>query len=508
MAATKFSALERYSLHMGRLVERHMAEAALICARQEAEQQAAEAIQAKREIEIATEALKHEMGVRQEAQSRLAYLAGHDALTGLPNRRQFNEVIDAEAKKALRRGRKLALLYIDLDHFKDVNDTLGHAAGDRLLRQFSTRILGVLRSGDILARIGGDEFALLQLDPEDAADAGELAERLIAALALPFDGESRPIFVAASIGITLYPDDAHTVQLLHRNADLAMYRAKHDGRNRYHFFHDSMNAEVHRRALLDQALRDPALISQFHIVYQPQFDLRTGEVSGVEALLRWVHPEHGIITPDEFIVVAERSGLILEIGTWVLRESCRQAAIWRNSGVGQLTMSVNVSTVQFRTCNLPELVAEILAETGLPGSWLELEITETGIMQDMNVAAEMLIALHRQGVGLAIDDFGTGYSSLSYLRKVPVDRLKIDKSFIMDVTVSDDAAVIAATIVQLARSLRLRVVAEGVETAAQAEFVHQTGCEFGQGHYYALPLLAENIPGLFAHSGVQAAIHG
>ena len=508
MASAKASALDCYSLQMGRLVERHMAEAALIGARQEAERQAAEANQARHEIEIATEALKHEMGVRQEAQSRLAYLAGHDALTGLPNRRQFNEVIESEAKKALRRGRKLALLYIDLDHFKDVNDTLGHAVGDRLLQQFAARTLGLLRAGDTLARIGGDEFALLQLDPEDAGDAGELAERLIAALTRPFNSEDRPIFIAASIGITLYPDDANTVELMHRNADLAMYRAKNDGRNRCHFFDDTLNEEVHRRALLEQALREPALVEQFHIVYQPQFELRTGRVSGVEALLRWVHPVHGVISPDEFIVVAERSGLIGDIGTWVLRESCRQAALWRNSGVAPFTMCVNISTAQFRTARLPELVAEILADTGLPGSWLELEITETGIMQDMHVAAEMLVALHRQGIGLAIDDFGTGYSSLSYLRKVPVDRLKIDKSFIQDVTVSEDAAVVAATIVQLARSLRLQVVAEGVETAAQAQFVRQTGCEFGQGHYYAMPLLAVNVPALLNGPRFPAAVHG
>jgi diguanylate cyclase (GGDEF)-like protein len=286
MAATKNRALESYSLHMGRLVERHLADAALLAAKQEAEREAAEAKQAKREIEVATEALKYEMAVRQQVQSRLAYMAGHDALTALPNRRLFNEVLEEETQKALRRGRKIALLYIDLDHFKDVNDTMGHAVGDRLLQQFSARIVGVLRAGDTLARIGGDEFALLQLDPEDAADAGELADRLIAALAQPFDGEIRPIFIAASIGITMFPDDAGTVELLHRNADLAMYRAKNDGRGRSHFFDESLNKEVHRRALLEQALREPALITQLQIVYQPQFELSSGRVSGVEA---WRH---------------------------------------------------------------------------------------------------------------------------------------------------------------------------------------------------------------------------
>jgi diguanylate cyclase (GGDEF)-like protein len=507
MALAKTTALERYSLHMGRLVQRHLADAALLAAKHEAEREAGEAKQAKREIEIAAEALKHEMAVRQQVQSRLSYLASHDPLTALPNRRLFNEVLEAETQKALRRTRKLALLYIDLDHFKDVNDTLGHAVGDRLLQQFSARIVGLLRAGDTLARFGGDEFALLQLDPEDAANAGELAGRLISALAGPFDGDTRPIFISASIGITMFPDDAGTVELLHTNADLAMYRAKNDGRNRSHFFDESLNKEVHRRSLLEQALRDPALLTQLQLVYQPQFELRTGRVSGVEALLRWQHPEHGVISPDEFIVVAERSGLILDIGTWVLREACRQAVSWLAGGVQHFIMSVNVSTIQFRTGNLPQLVAQILAETGLPGSCLELEITETGIMQDMHVAAEMLVALHAQGVGLAIDDFGTGYSSLSYLRKVPVDRLKIDKSFINDVTVSEDAAVVAATIVQLARSLRLKVVAEGVETRAQAEFVHKTGCEFVQGYYFAKPMHADAIPGLLRRSELMETNH-
>ncbi len=496
VSGTKVRALERYSLHMGRLVERHLADAALIAARQEAEREAAEARRAKIEIENATIALHSEMADRQRAQSRLAYLASHDPLTALPNRTLFNETLGAELQKAHRRGRKLAILYLDLDNFKYVNDTLGHAAGDELLQKFASRIVNVLRVGDTIARIGGDEFALLQVDPEDAAQAGELGDRLIAAMLQPFEVGGRPVFIGASIGITLFPDDAGTAELLHRNADLAMYRAKSDGRNRCHFFDETLNEEVHRRALLEQALREPALLDQLEIVYQPQFELRTGRVSGVEALLRWHHPEHGTIPPQEFIRAAERSGLIIDIGSWVLRESCRQAVRWREAGLPDLIMAVNVSTLQFREGTMPCLVAEVLAETGLPGEFLELEITETGIMQDVHVAAEMLEALHRQGVGLAIDDFGTGYSSLSYLRRVPVDRLKIDRSFIKDVTLSEDAAVVAATIVQLAHSLRLQVVAEGVETRAQADFVQQTGCAFVQGFYYERPMAADKIPGI------------
>jgi EAL domain-containing protein (putative c-di-GMP-specific phosphodiesterase class I) len=272
-----------------------------------------------------------------------------------------------------------------------------------------------------------------------------------------------------------------------------MYRAKGDGRNRYQLFDDTLNREVHRRSLIEQALREPALMTQLYLVYQPQIDLRTDRISGVEALLRWQHPEHGEIIPEEFIAIAERSGIIQDIGTWVLRQSCLQAVRWRNEGLPKVTVSVNVSTVQFRNGNLPRLVASVLAETGLAASWLELEVTETGIMHDMHVAAETLVALHQQGVGLAIDDFGTGYSSLSYLRSVPVDRIKIDRSFVKDVVASEDAAVISSTIVDLAHNLRLEVVAEGVETAEQGAFIRNTGCAFVQGYYYGKPASPDSI---------------
>jgi diguanylate cyclase (GGDEF)-like protein len=504
MAVVKVSALDHYSRRMGRLVERHMADAALIAARQEAEREAAEAKRAKHDIEMATIALRDEIAERQTAQSRLAYLASHDPLTGLPNRTLFNTQLATEMQEAHQRGRKLAMLYVDLDNFKDVNDTLGHAIGDTLLRQVAARIAGELRAGEMVGRIGGDEFALLQVDPEDEARAAELGERLMATLCEPFDIEGRPIFIGASIGMTMFPDDADTVELLHRNADLAMYRAKNDGRNRCHFFDETLNQEVHRRALLEQALREPSLMNQLFLVYQPQYDIQTERLSGVEALLRWDHPEHGLIPPSEFISVAERSGLILDIGAWVLREACRQAARWYNAGFPPMTMSVNVSTVQFRVGNVPRLVAQVLAETGLPASWLELEITETGMMHDMNVAAETLVALHNQGVGLSIDDFGTGYSSLSYLRRVPVDRIKIDRSFIKDVTASEDAAVVASTIVKLAHSLRLQVVAEGVETRAQADFVQKTGCAFVQGFYYGEPMTADMIQDLMTRPALLA----
>jgi diguanylate cyclase (GGDEF)-like protein len=502
----KSKELDRYCQRMGRLVERHLSQAALIAAKREAEREAEVAKQARLESETAAETLIEEINSRQRAQNRLAYLASHDALTALPNRTIFNERLTAEMREARRRGRKLALLYIDLDNFKDVNDTLGHAVGDTLLQQVAARVEAELLAGETVARIGGDEFALLQVDPEDAAQPGAMGERVLAALQKPFEIDGRPIFIGASIGITLYPDDAESAELLHRNADLAMYRAKSDGRNRCHFFDETLNQEVHRRSMLEQALREPSLMSQLYLVYQPQVDVRTGRVSGVEALLRWQHPDHGLISPHEFIPVAERSGMILQIGAWVLRESCRQAALWRAKGLPPLTMSVNVSTLQFRVGNMPALVAQVLEETGLPAAALELEITETGIMHDMNTAAETLCFLHKQGVSLAIDDFGTGYSSLSYLRRVPVNRLKIDQSFIRDVTTSEDAAVVAATIVQLAHSLRLQVVAEGAETEAQAEFVRKAGCEYVQGYFYGKPLEAAMIPALLTIPAVPALV--
>ncbi len=486
-ARAKPTALARYSHSMGRLLERRLTDAALIAARQEAEREAAEATRARHEIEQAATALRAEMMIRQSAQTRLSFLASHDPLTALPNRTLFNERLAFAIEEARRLDQQLALLYIDLDNFKDVNDTLGHAIGDGLLREIAARIESHLRPNEFVARIGGDEFAVLQVNSRDRAQAGDLGARLIAAISQSVDVDNQRIFVGASVGITFFPTDAAHLELLHRNADLAMYRAKNDGRNRCQFFDDTLNREVHRRSLLEQALREPLLLSQFRLVYQPQIDLRADRICGLEALLRWHHPDHGAIPPQEFIAVAERSGIIQDIGTWVLREACHQAASWRAAGMPKLTISVNVSTAQFRVGNLPSLVAGVLADTGLPASWLELEITETGIMHDMHVAAETLIALHRQGVGLAIDDFGTGYSSLSYLRSVPVDRIKIDRSFVKDVTASEDAAVIASTIVNLAHSLRLEVVAEGVETAEQARFIRNTGCAFGQGYYWGRP---------------------
>jgi len=481
------STLDRYGSSLGLLLDRHATTAALKAAKAEADRRAVDAHQAMVEARSLNQALREEIDQRMKTQSRLAYLASHDPLTGLPNRTLLHDRLGREMDMARNRNYMLALHYLDLDHFKNVNDTLGHAVGDSLLREVATRLLGCVRQGDTVARMGGDEFAVLQGGLSDVDDAKALAERVIAALAEPIEIAGRRLFVGSSVGITVFPGDADGADMLLRNADLAMYCAKRDGGNLFHFFDSVLNEEAHRRATLEHSLREAIALNEISVAYQEQVAVATGRITGVEALLRWQHPEHGVVAPDEFIPVAERCGLINQLGTWVLREACRQAIRWDKAGMQPLTMAVNVATAQFRGGDVPRLVAEVLAETGLPPNRLELEITETGVMQDMRDTAEMLGALHGIGVGLAIDDFGTGYSSLSYLRRLPVDRIKIDRSFVADVTHSEDAAVIARTIVTLAHNLRLDVVAEGVETEGHAAFIRETGCNFAQGFYYGCP---------------------
>jgi diguanylate cyclase (GGDEF)-like protein len=347
------SALALYASRLGQLVERQVAEAALLAAKDRAEHEAAEAKRARAKTEAVLGALREEMASRQRAQSRLAFLASHDSLTALPNRTLFAERLSHEMDEARLNQRRLALLYIDLDNFKDVNDTLGHAAGDALLQQVASQIEQELRAGQIAARLGGDEFAVLQTDPENAEEARDLGERLMHSLTCPFEVDQHPIFVSASIGITMFPDDAGSVEALQRNADLAMYRAKSEGRNRCRFFDEALNREVHRRAFLEQALREPSITSQLEVVFQPQVDVPSRRLTGMEALLRWNHPVQGIIYPAEFVATSERCGMIVDLGRWVLRESCRHAVAWMRTGRTPLTVSVNVSVTQFRMDNIP-----------------------------------------------------------------------------------------------------------------------------------------------------------
>ncbi len=478
--------LDRYSEQLGFLVERSVAMFALEAARREAETKAKDARLAAEEATLSTEALRLEMQRRLETQSRLKHLATHDPLTGLPNRALLAEQLELAIATMKLGEQPLALLYLDLDHFKDVNDTLGHAAGDALLRAVSQRLLGCLRGDAMVARMGGDEFALWISDL-DAAGASILAQRIISAMAEPIAVAGHRVFVGTSIGITVFPDDGDQVGTLLSNGDIAMYRAKQDGRNCFHLFDKQLNEQVRRRASLEQALHEAVPLEQVAVAYQPQVELATGRIIGVEALLRWNHPGHGAVGPDEFVPIAERSGLINNIGAWVLHESCRQVVAWSNAGLPPIGVAVNLATAQFKGSDVPRLVAEVLEATGLSPSRLELEITETGVMQDIRNAAEVLRALAALGVTLAIDDFGTGYSSLSYLRKLPVDKIKIDRSFVSDVAANEDAAAIAKAIVGLAHSLRLSVIAEGVETEEQAKFIRETGCAYAQGFLYGRP---------------------
>lgn len=479
--------LIRYSLQVGRLVELHVTHAALLAAKQEAEQEAARVKRAKLDLETAHNILREEMSNRIEAQSRLAYLASHDGLTGLPNRTLFNDILLKATLDQRDNGRMFALMYIDLDHFKDVNDTRGHAVGDALLQAVAARLRKTLRAGETVARLGGDEFAIMQPGIQDTAQACTLGDRLVAALKEPFLIEDRPVFVGASVGITLYPHDAVVLESLHRNADLAMYRAKSSGRDRAHLFDESLNKEVGRRSSLEQAMKEPLFLRQLSLVFQPQVHLGRQQVTGFEALIRWEHPQFGSIAPSEFIPLAERSGAINTVGSWLLLESCRRAAAWPGSVLQNYTIAVNVAAAQFRNGDLPRLVRDVLAETGLPAASLELELTETGIMHDMRGAVTALRAINQLGVKLALDDFGTGYSSLSYLRQLPMDRIKIDGSFVKDVHESVEAAAMVRMIAKLAAELRTSAVAECIENNEQAILVRDIGCTFGQGYFYGRP---------------------
>ncbi len=489
----KISVLHRYGEQLGRLVEREMSVAALIAARQDAEFQAKQATQAMLDARASADALRGEIDQRVQVQSRLAYLANHDSLTALANRVLLGDSLIREMDRARRTDRQIALLCLDLDHFKDVNDTLGHAAGDSLLREIARRLQSCVRQGSLVARMGGDEFAILVTDLDNPEDARILSERIIAMLAQPIEILDQRIFISASIGITLFPHDGGDAEMLLRNGDLALYRAKREGRNGYYFFDGKLNEEVRRRTSLEQALHEALALNQLWVAYQPQIDVAANRLDGAEALLRWNHPDHGPISPTEFIPAAERSGLINRIGAWVMAESCRQLVRWDAAGMPPIKVAVNVATTQFRSGDVPKVVNEILTQTGLAPHRLELEITESGVMHDIRDAAQILKALHQIGVGLAIDDFGTGYSSLSYLRKLPVDKIKIDRSFVTDISHNEDAATVVRTIVTLGHNLRLKVVAEGVETEAHAHYARMIKCDYGQGYFYGKPMSAADL---------------
>jgi diguanylate cyclase (GGDEF)-like protein len=444
-------------------------------------------------VQRALDALERAVAERtselQDAQARAQHLADHDALTGLPNRRLLEDRLTQALALSQRNRMQTAVMFVDIDRFKAINDSLGHAAGDALLKEISLRLVNQLRLGDTICRIGGDEFVVVLPEVKRSSDVAQVAQKVIEQLAQPVPLEARELIVTASIGIAVFPDDGGDAETLIRNADAAMYAAKELGRANYQFFTERMNQSASRRLALESDLRRALAKDELRVHYQRIVEADGARPAGHEALVRWQHPERGLVLPGEFIQLAEDTGLILRIGEWVLREACRWAQ--RAGGVkdaaGGVAVSVNLSPRQFNDPRLAETVAQALAESGLAPNLLELEITESTAMQHTDATLATLEKLKRLGVSISIDDFGTGYSSLAYLRRFPVDKLKIDRSFVAVAPADKEQAAIISAIVALAHALQIEVVAEGVETEAQRDFLARCGCDYLQGYLIGRP---------------------
>jgi diguanylate cyclase (GGDEF)-like protein/PAS domain S-box-containing protein len=437
--------------------------------------------------------LARDITERKAAERRILNLAHFDALTGLPNRALLSDRMKVAIKRAARVLGRIAVLFVDLDRFKPINDSLGHEIGDHLLQVVAERMQTAIRSVDTVSRVGGDEFVVLLGEIDTTEDAARVAEKLIFTLSRPYHIQEHELSLTASVGICVYPDNGAEPGILIRNADASMYAAKQSGRNRYQFYSDDMTARALERLSLERDLRGAVERGEMFLVYQPQIELETGHVIGAEVLLRWCHATQGLIPPQRFIPVAEDSGMILGIGEWALDQACQQARLWRDRRVLDVSISVNVSAVQFRQTDFVNIVRRALEKSGLPPDRLELELTESVVMQGVEPALEKLRQLAALGVKVAIDDFGTGYSSLAYLRQFTVDRLKIDQSFVHDLPGNTDAEAIATAIVAMGNSLGFRIIAEGVETKAQAEFLQSVLCKEGQGYLYAWPMTASEF---------------
>jgi diguanylate cyclase (GGDEF)-like protein/PAS domain S-box-containing protein len=421
--------------------------------------------------------------------AQMTHSAQHDYLTGLPNRMLLNDRVTQAIVLAPRHSKKVAVLFLDLDGFKHINDSLGHPTGDKLLQSIAKRLVACVRSSDTVSRQGGDEFVVLLSEMEQSEDAAISALRILQAVAEAHTIDYHDLHVTASIGLSVFPDDGKDAETLIKNADTAMYQAKENGRQSYQFFRPAMTVRAVERQSIEENLRRALERREFTLHYQPKIRLRTGEITGAEALLRWTHPVRGSVSPAQFIPVAEDCGLILPIGQWVLREACKQARAWLNAGLSLGTIAVNISSMEFRDDNFLESVFAILSETGLDPRSLELELTESVLMKRAESAASVLKTLRARGVQIAVDDFGTGYSSLSYLRKFPIDALKIDQSFVRQITSAPDDSTIVTAVISMGRSMKLRVVAEGVETREELAFLQTHQCDEAQGFYFSRPVL-------------------
>jgi diguanylate cyclase (GGDEF)-like protein/PAS domain S-box-containing protein len=445
----------------------------------------------------------HDVSAARALSARMSYLAQHDSLTDLPNRILLKDRLTQSMSLAQRHRQKLAVLYLDVDRFKHINDSLGHGIGDRVLQSVAQRLLTCVRSSDTVSRHGGDEFVILLADAVHAQDAIVSVDKILLALAAPHHVEQHDLSITASIGIAIYPDDGTDAETLMKHADFAMLHAKDSGRNNYQFFKPEMNARALERQSLETGLRHALEQQQFVLHYQPKINLETGAIVGAEALIRWRHPQRGLVAPGHFIPVAEECGFIVPISRWVLRESCRQARAWQDAGLPALRIAINTSAVELRSKDYVAGVRAILAETALDARYLELELNESFLMHDSKSTIGVLQELKDMGVQLALDDFGTGYSSLSYLKRFPIDSLKIDQSFVRGLTTDADDASIVRAVISMGESLRMLVVAEGVETREQLEFLREHACPEGQGFYFSHPVVAGEFSQLLGRSVVE-----
>ena len=449
----------------------------------------------------------HDVSAARALALQMTHTAHHDVVTNLPNRLLLHDRITQSIALARRQKRPIAVLFLDLDHFKNINDSLGHGAGDELLQSVAKRLLSCVRGSDTVSRQGGDEFAILLPEITHAGDASACAAKILLALNASHSIATRDLHISGSIGISLYPQDGADAETLIKNADIAMYHAKERGRGNFQFFESEMNLKIVERQTLESALRRALEQKEFLLHYQPVVNLETGEITGVEALIRWQQPGRALVPPSLFVPVAEECDLIVPIGRWVLQEACKQARAWQDAGLRHLRVAVNVSAVEFREPGFVDGVRAILSETGLEARYLELELTEGVLMENAKSSAAVLDELKAMGIHLAVDDFGTGYSSLSYLRQFPIDVLKIDQSFIRQITSNLDDSTIIAAIISMGKSLKHVVVAEGIETDQQRAYLQSHHCEEGQGYLFSRPVAASQLADLLRLNAKEAVFH-